>query len=102
MIAVAQDTTSLTLTMIRFKLRTLLIVLAVAPLILAVMYWTWPPIAIVSGVPAISLAIASWRYCRESSLPRWFSALLAAMIAVPVWVLAYLVVCVVFFPWGPL
>jgi hypothetical protein len=74
--------------MLRYRLRTLLIVLAVEPLILAVMYWTWPPITIVSGVPAMFLAIASWRYSRENSLPRWFSALLAAMIAVPAWVLA--------------
>lgn len=87
--------------MMRYRLRTLLILLALAPLVLAVAYWTWPPIAIVSCVPGMFLAIASWRYCRENSLPRWFAASLAAMIAVPAWLLTYLVLHVMFIPFGP-
>jgi hypothetical protein len=87
--------------MLRYKLGTLMIVLAVAPLVVAIVCWTWPPIAIVAGIPAVFLAIASWRYCRDNSLPRWFAASLVAMIALPTWLLTYLALSVMFIPFGP-
>jgi len=43
--------------MFRYKLRTLLIVLAIAPLVLAIFYWTWPNIR---GAMLLVVLIVFW------------------------------------------
>jgi hypothetical protein len=87
----------------RYRLRTLMIVMTLGPPILAIaiIFWPWSLVPIFAGVPSGFLAAASWRYFRENSLPRWFAALMAVAIAVPAWALTALVLAFWFVPWGP-